>query len=157
MNSRVRRVCEEACSMCLVTVGDLLFDEIREFNKKSDFPSIYSLISRILLSLSLSLSLTFFLCVPLTISYIIIVIFSHIDIPCLVVYKTKRLELPQQSNTCSLGTKFKGSSTSTDFSCIPNMASWKKTIATPFKKACTFFNQQPPRDHKNKSQTGVLN
>ncbi|KAL9314566.1 hypothetical protein ACSQ67_020018 [Phaseolus vulgaris] len=24
------------------------------------------------------------------------------------------------------------------------MASWKKTIATPFKKACTFFNQQPP-------------
>lgn len=53
MNSRVRRVCEEACSMCLVTVGDLLFDEIREFNKKSDFPSIYSLISRILLSLSL--------------------------------------------------------------------------------------------------------
>ncbi|KAG4946665.1 hypothetical protein AAZX31_15G175300 [Glycine max] len=33
------------------------------------------------------------------------------------------------------------------------MASWKKTIATPFKKACTFFNQQPPRDHKNKSQT----
>ncbi|XP_027339359.1 uncharacterized protein LOC113853104 [Abrus precatorius] len=34
------------------------------------------------------------------------------------------------------------------------MASWKKTIASPFKKACTFFNQQPPRDHK-KSQTGV--
>ncbi|XP_047177705.1 uncharacterized protein LOC124844747 [Vigna umbellata] len=32
------------------------------------------------------------------------------------------------------------------------MASWKKTIATPFKKACTFFNQQPPRDPK-KSQT----
>ncbi|KAI4311045.1 hypothetical protein MLD38_035981 [Melastoma candidum] len=23
------------------------------------------------------------------------------------------------------------------------MASWKKTIATPFKKAATFFNQQP--------------
>jgi len=34
------------------------------------------------------------------------------------------------------------------------MASWKKTIATPFKKACTFFNQQPPRDHK-KSHTGL--
>ncbi|RDY11299.1 hypothetical protein CR513_04061 [Mucuna pruriens] len=33
------------------------------------------------------------------------------------------------------------------------MASWKKTIATPFKKACTFFNQQPPRDHSKKSQT----
>ncbi|CAJ1940656.1 unnamed protein product [Sphenostylis stenocarpa] len=32
------------------------------------------------------------------------------------------------------------------------MASWKKTITTPFKKACTFFNQQPPRDQK-KSQT----
>ncbi|KAJ1418743.1 hypothetical protein SESBI_15680 [Sesbania bispinosa] len=32
------------------------------------------------------------------------------------------------------------------------MASWKKTITTPFKKACTFFNQQPTRDHK-KSQT----
>ncbi|KAG2726646.1 hypothetical protein I3843_01G119400 [Carya illinoinensis] len=27
------------------------------------------------------------------------------------------------------------------------MASWKKTITTPFKKACTFFNQQP-RDQK---------
>ncbi|MED6107748.1 hypothetical protein PIB30_048761 [Stylosanthes scabra] len=34
------------------------------------------------------------------------------------------------------------------------MASWKKTIATPFKKARTFFNQQPPRDHHHKkSQT----
>ncbi|KAL5537365.1 hypothetical protein UlMin_045411 [Ulmus minor] len=34
------------------------------------------------------------------------------------------------------------------------MASWKKTIASPFKKACTFFNQQP-RDHPNKkSQQG---
>ncbi|MED6183447.1 hypothetical protein PIB30_037961 [Stylosanthes scabra] len=34
------------------------------------------------------------------------------------------------------------------------MASWKKTIATPFKKACTFFNNQPPRDNNNKkSQT----
>ncbi|KAG2407389.1 uncharacterized protein HKW66_Vig0022110 [Vigna angularis] len=31
------------------------------------------------------------------------------------------------------------------------MASWKKTITTPFKKACTFFNNQPPRDQK-KSQ-----
>ncbi|KAI4344686.1 hypothetical protein L6164_011884 [Bauhinia variegata] len=31
------------------------------------------------------------------------------------------------------------------------MASWKKTITTPFRKACTFFNQQPPRDNK-KSQ-----
>ncbi|XP_038998519.1 uncharacterized protein LOC120123763 [Hibiscus syriacus] len=28
------------------------------------------------------------------------------------------------------------------------MASWKKTIASPFKKACTFFNQQP-RDKKS--------
>ena len=34
------------------------------------------------------------------------------------------------------------------------MASWKKTIASPFKKACTFFNQQPPREHK-KSQIGM--
>ncbi|KAG4929488.1 hypothetical protein AAZX31_17G041400 [Glycine max] len=33
------------------------------------------------------------------------------------------------------------------------MASWKKTITTPFKKACTVFKQQqPPRDQK-KSQT----
>ncbi|GAU16755.1 hypothetical protein L195_g024181 [Trifolium pratense] len=32
------------------------------------------------------------------------------------------------------------------------MASWKKTITTPFKKACTFFKEQPTRDHK-KSQT----
>ncbi|KAK4773128.1 hypothetical protein SAY87_028147 [Trapa incisa] len=27
------------------------------------------------------------------------------------------------------------------------MASWKKTITSPFKKACTFFNQQPQREH----------
>ncbi|KAL2338856.1 hypothetical protein Fmac_013302 [Flemingia macrophylla] len=34
------------------------------------------------------------------------------------------------------------------------MASWKKTITTPFKKACTFFNQQPTRDQKKyKPQT----
>ncbi|KAK4759343.1 hypothetical protein SAY87_022474 [Trapa incisa] len=31
------------------------------------------------------------------------------------------------------------------------MASWKKTITSPFRKACTFFNQQPPRDHKKAS------
>ncbi|KAF7837618.1 uncharacterized protein G2W53_006100 [Senna tora] len=30
------------------------------------------------------------------------------------------------------------------------MASWKKTITSPFKKACTFFNQQSPRDHHHK-------
>ncbi|MFQ6620879.1 hypothetical protein Gotur_003004 [Gossypium turneri] len=30
------------------------------------------------------------------------------------------------------------------------MASWKKTIATPFRKACTFFNQQP-RDKKSQT------
>ncbi|XP_065867591.1 uncharacterized protein [Euphorbia lathyris] len=30
------------------------------------------------------------------------------------------------------------------------MASWKKTIASPFKKACTFFNQQQPRDGSTK-------
>jgi hypothetical protein len=35
------------------------------------------------------------------------------------------------------------------------MASWKKTITTPFKKACTFFKEQPTRDHK-KSQTGLF-
>ncbi|KAL1334378.1 hypothetical protein HN51_063302 [Arachis hypogaea] len=31
------------------------------------------------------------------------------------------------------------------------MASWKKTIATPFKKACTFFNNnnQPTRENNN--------
>ncbi|KAG8658973.1 uncharacterized protein LOC110608202 [Manihot esculenta] len=34
------------------------------------------------------------------------------------------------------------------------MASWKKTITSPFKKACTFFNQQP-RDKK--SQPGHEN
>jgi len=59
-NSRVSRVYEEECSMCLVTVGELLFDEIREFNKKSDFPSFYTLISRILL-LSLFVCLLQFL------------------------------------------------------------------------------------------------
>ncbi|KAK8622526.1 hypothetical protein V6N13_117436 [Hibiscus sabdariffa] len=31
------------------------------------------------------------------------------------------------------------------------MASWKKTIASPFKKACTFFNQQP-RDKKSHTE-----
>ncbi|XP_030975169.1 uncharacterized protein LOC126688777 [Quercus robur] len=36
------------------------------------------------------------------------------------------------------------------------MTSWKKTITTPFKKACTFFNQQPSRDPK-KSQPGQEN
>ncbi|XP_028760011.1 uncharacterized protein LOC114718754 [Neltuma alba] len=33
------------------------------------------------------------------------------------------------------------------------MASWKKTITTPFKKARTFFNHQPPRESPNKSQS----
>ncbi|XP_054822724.1 uncharacterized protein LOC129321021 [Prosopis cineraria] len=36
------------------------------------------------------------------------------------------------------------------------MASWKKTITSPFRKACTFFNNQPTRDHKN-SQAGQDN
>ncbi|OIW00190.1 hypothetical protein TanjilG_29180 [Lupinus angustifolius] len=30
------------------------------------------------------------------------------------------------------------------------MASWKKTITTPFKKVSTLFNQQPPRDNNAK-------
>ncbi|XP_074303029.1 uncharacterized protein LOC141637449 [Silene latifolia] len=29
-------------------------------------------------------------------------------------------------------------------------ASWVKTITSPFKKACTFLNHQPPRDKKSK-------
>ncbi|KAE8077162.1 hypothetical protein FH972_015752 [Carpinus fangiana] len=33
------------------------------------------------------------------------------------------------------------------------MTSWKKTITTPFRKACTFFNQQP-RDPQKKPQPG---
>ncbi|KAJ8766370.1 hypothetical protein K2173_022429 [Erythroxylum novogranatense] len=34
------------------------------------------------------------------------------------------------------------------------MASWKKTITSPFRKACTFFNQQqqPCRDKKSELQ-----
>ncbi|KAB2614438.1 aspartate--tRNA ligase [Pyrus ussuriensis x Pyrus communis] len=32
------------------------------------------------------------------------------------------------------------------------MASWKKTITTPFRKACTFFNQQPGGREQKKSQ-----
>ncbi|KAH7573909.1 hypothetical protein ACOSP7_007847 [Xanthoceras sorbifolium] len=32
------------------------------------------------------------------------------------------------------------------------MASWKKTITSPFRKACTFFNQQPSSRDKIKSQ-----
>jgi hypothetical protein len=35
-----------------------------------------------------------------------------------------------------------------------SMASWKKTITTPFRKACTFFNQQP-RDPQKKPQPGT--
>ncbi|KAK9287962.1 hypothetical protein L1049_016407 [Liquidambar formosana] len=35
------------------------------------------------------------------------------------------------------------------------MASWVRTITSPFRKACTFFNHQP-RDHK-KSQSGHEN
>ncbi|KAF7837623.1 uncharacterized protein G2W53_006105 [Senna tora] len=36
------------------------------------------------------------------------------------------------------------------------MASWKKTITSPFKKACTFFNQQSPRDHHHKKSQAVI-
>ncbi|CAL0325468.1 unnamed protein product [Lupinus luteus] len=32
------------------------------------------------------------------------------------------------------------------------MASWKKTITTPFKKVSTLFNQQPPRDNNNNTK-----
>ncbi|ESR32434.1 hypothetical protein WN944_025214 [Citrus x changshan-huyou] len=32
------------------------------------------------------------------------------------------------------------------------MASWKKTITSPFRKACTFFNQQPAASKDKKSQ-----
>lgn len=31
-------------------------------------------------------------------------------------------------------------------------ASWVKTIKAPFKKACTFLNNQPPRDKKSKQE-----
>ncbi|KAJ4843917.1 hypothetical protein Tsubulata_048601 [Turnera subulata] len=37
------------------------------------------------------------------------------------------------------------------------MASWKKTITTPFRKACTFFNpqqQQQQQSRDKKSQQG---
>ncbi|KAE9601551.1 hypothetical protein Lal_00040729 [Lupinus albus] len=32
------------------------------------------------------------------------------------------------------------------------MASWKKTITTPFKKVSTLFNHQPPRDSNNSNK-----
>ncbi|KAJ4722688.1 SsrA-binding [Melia azedarach] len=32
------------------------------------------------------------------------------------------------------------------------MASWKKTITSPFRKACTFFNGQQPASRDKKSQ-----
>ncbi|XP_030520684.1 uncharacterized protein LOC115734199 [Rhodamnia argentea] len=32
------------------------------------------------------------------------------------------------------------------------MASWKKTITTPFRKACTFFNQQPKQKKPQEGQ-----
>ncbi|XP_021752313.1 uncharacterized protein LOC110717835 [Chenopodium quinoa] len=31
-------------------------------------------------------------------------------------------------------------------------ASWVKTITSPFKKACTFLNHQPPKDKKSKQE-----
>ncbi|KAL2897216.1 E3 ubiquitin-protein ligase HACE1 [Bienertia sinuspersici] len=31
-------------------------------------------------------------------------------------------------------------------------ASWVKSIASPFKKACTFLNHQPPTDKKSKQE-----
>ncbi|KAI5572333.1 hypothetical protein POPTR_010G004000v4 [Populus trichocarpa] len=34
------------------------------------------------------------------------------------------------------------------------MASWKKTITSPFRKACTFFNQQQAVSRDKKSQPG---
>lgn len=34
------------------------------------------------------------------------------------------------------------------------MPSWKKTITSPFRKACTFFNQQPGRDQKKSQLQG---
>ncbi|OWM63235.1 uncharacterized protein LOC116189352 [Punica granatum] len=39
------------------------------------------------------------------------------------------------------------------------MASWKKTITTPFRKACTFFNnqQQPSTCREKKPQQGNEN
>ncbi|CAK7327455.1 unnamed protein product [Dovyalis caffra] len=39
------------------------------------------------------------------------------------------------------------------------MTSWKKTITSPFKKACTFFNQQQPQpvSRDKKSQPGNEN
>lgn len=36
-----------------------------------------------------------------------------------------------------------------------NMASWKKTITSPFRKACTFLNQQP-RDKKSRPLPGIF-
>ncbi|XP_059629250.1 uncharacterized protein LOC132269133 [Cornus florida] len=36
------------------------------------------------------------------------------------------------------------------------MTSWVRTITSPFRKACTFFNHQQPRDNK-KSQQGDEN
>ncbi|KAG6756909.1 hypothetical protein POTOM_037208 [Populus tomentosa] len=36
------------------------------------------------------------------------------------------------------------------------MASWKKTITSPFRKACTFFNQQQPVSRDKKSQPGTV-
>ncbi|XVF38992.1 hypothetical protein REPUB_Repub20aG0150600 [Reevesia pubescens] len=41
------------------------------------------------------------------------------------------------------------------------MASWKKTITSPFKKACTFFHQQPKdiksqREHENRVMVMAL-
>ncbi|KAL3725557.1 uncharacterized protein LOC104457018 [Eucalyptus grandis] len=34
------------------------------------------------------------------------------------------------------------------------MASWKKTISSPFRKARTFFNQSPSRDKKPRQEHG---
>ncbi|KAK3415745.1 hypothetical protein EUGRSUZ_H01515 [Eucalyptus grandis] len=36
------------------------------------------------------------------------------------------------------------------------MASWKKTISSPFRKARTFFNQSPSRDKKPRQGLSVF-
>ncbi|XP_027164205.1 uncharacterized protein LOC113764487 isoform X2 [Coffea eugenioides] len=37
---------------------------------------------------------------------------------------------------------------------VVSMTSWVRTISSPFRKACTFFYQQSPRDDKSKQRIG---
>ncbi|KAF8017658.1 hypothetical protein BT93_H2760, partial [Corymbia citriodora subsp. variegata] len=64
------------------------------------------------------------------------------------VYRTRH-EIYQTENPREHSTGARAATTTRTTSETPKMASWKKTITSPFRKACTFFNQSPSRDKKS--------